>query len=186
MPGLLLRYLSSSLMCGRPRRPHWRTLILERVRALLDERGRPGAPLGTRLELRNELVHLGRLYCRLEVEFGNHREALYGITVEERLIRAIRLAGSRLIARLWPPAFDIRPGESTAPAADGPVAGAVVSGRSPLRWVASNPVTTVLLGTLAYICGTVLWPTLPPYPAVLMFIWLAVVLTILFVQSLLP
>ncbi|WP_374713411.1 tetratricopeptide repeat protein [Symbiobacterium terraclitae] len=173
---LLVHYLRSAMACRRPRRPHWRRLVRERIESLLAEMG-SDKPLLDRFARRGEIMFLGFLYARLEIEFGNRAAAAYGNVVDDRLVFALRLIAFRLRTALRRPALDVRPGESTEPAADGPIGGPQKPG--PLRWMGRNFVITGAL--LA--CAAFVWPGLEL--AVPLAGWVATVLLFVFVHSLL-
>lgn len=177
MDWLLVHYLRSAMICRRPRRPHWRRLVKERMEAAL-AKITSDTPLLERFTRRNEIMHLGHLYSRLEMEFGNLRAATYANAVEDRLVFALRLVAFRLSTRMRRPVLDIRPGESTEPVADGPIGGR--ERLSPLQWMGRNFVITFALLT----CAAFIWPG--PVLAVPMVGWIAIVVVIVFFHSIVP
>jgi tetratricopeptide (TPR) repeat protein len=153
IPSLVRGYLRAAIRQNRPRRPHWRQLIVDRIGQIAREgKADPG-----------EVDELQELYERLEVEFGNLRAAWYASILKDELLNWAPVLWLALVNRLRRPPLDLRPGESAGPAVNRPLLPWEPWPRGPWLWVTRNPFTVVLFAVLLFLAfaGSVQHPYQP-------------------------
>lgn len=111
-PALVDLYLQAALTLDKPRRPHWRELAVARVRHLRSQGAFPGL----------EALSLRCSFTRLELEFGNIHSAGCALAIRDALWSGLAVRWQSVLLRLRRAPLDIRPGESTGPLLDRPLA----------------------------------------------------------------